>query len=215
MNKEQIEKYIKEAHESAVEQGFYDCPECEGRGFLIFGNGHHGCENCNQTGINPNRNIGELLMLIVLELSKALEAYRVNRFAPKELNTESYFNCITDKNPDVVKAAVELFKNAFNDTYEDKIANAFIKLFDLCGYLQLKIEYILGLSEKLNENIADNLGIISHRILHIKHGGKDDIETAFATLINFSNAMKIDIQKHIELKMAYNQTRPKKHNKEY
>ena len=66
-----INELIKTCHNQAVEKGFYDCPECEG---------FTGCNYCDGTGINPDCNIAEKLMLIVSELSGALEAHRNNKF---------------------------------------------------------------------------------------------------------------------------------------
>ncbi len=105
-----IKQLIKEAHDNGVEKGFYDC---------------------------PIQNIAEKLMLIVSELSEALEAHRNN-------NLYRY-----SKYPEVMNC------------FEYEIADVFIRLADLCGYLN------------------------------------------------------IDIEKHIEAKMAYNKTRPVKHGKRY
>ena len=67
-----INELIKRAHENAVKKGFY--PEGE------------------------NKNIGELLMLIVSELGEALEAHRKNRFADikgynRAINDVCYYPC--------------------------------------------------------------------------------------------------------------------------
>lgn len=99
-----VERYIKEAHKNAIEKGFYDCPECGGSGSAAPKN-CHGCEygpdhsynpdactsckcqHCNGTGIDPNKNIGELLMLIVSELGEALEAHRKGWYHFNEIIT--------------------------------------------------------------------------------------------------------------------------------
>jgi NTP pyrophosphatase (non-canonical NTP hydrolase) len=86
---------------------------------------------------DKERNVGELLMLVVTELSEALEAHRKDNFANPNSN-------------DLAK-----------DTFEDEIADSFIRLLDLC------------------------------------------------------NALDIDIEKHIQLKVAYNQTRERLHGKKY
>lgn len=57
------------------------------------------------------RNVGELLMLTTSELGEALEAHRKGRFGLKQ-----------------------------KDTFEDEIADTFIRLFDLCGGLGIDIE---------------------------------------------------------------------------
>lgn len=99
-------------------------------------------------------NIGEKLMLIVSEVSEALEADRKGRkadlqkFNAREEDKEE-FHFESD------------FQQTIKDTFEDEIADVFIRLFDLCG------------------------------------------------------GLGIDIERHIELKIKYNQTRPYKHGKKY
>jgi NTP pyrophosphatase (non-canonical NTP hydrolase) len=121
-------------HQGNVDKGFYDAP--------------------------PNN--ATALMLIVSELSEALEADRTGKHADinyfidrkneienskgKELDNEEY---------------ARLFKATIKDTYEDEIADAVIRLLDHCGY------------------------------------------------------RGIDIQTHIAAKLAYNQSRPHKHDKSY
>ncbi len=55
---------------------------------------------------DKKRNIGEALMLIVTELSEAMEAYRIQD----------------------------------RENFKEEIADAFIRLFDLCGGLRIDIE---------------------------------------------------------------------------
>jgi NTP pyrophosphatase (non-canonical NTP hydrolase) len=148
-----INKLCKEAHENAVDKGFYDCPECKGNGKIEIIAVHtfeHGnetshdfnkkeiieCTKCNGTG-KTNKNIGELLMLCVSELSEALEAYRKNNFA----NLNKY-------------NATSNYKHAFNyikGSFEMEIADTFIRLFDLCEYLNIDIEKFIKIKIEYNK----------------------------------------------------------------
>ncbi len=116
-------------HEANKEKGFYDKP----------------------------REIGTLLMLVVSELSEALEADRKDIHADFEAY-ETKLN--SEPNRAFVKQPC-IFQKYIKDTFEDEIADTFIRLFDLCGY------------------------------------------------------MNIDIEKHIMLKLSYNEYRPHKHGKNY
>jgi NTP pyrophosphatase (non-canonical NTP hydrolase) len=120
--KTNLNEIAKELHESAIKKGFWD----------------------------EKREVGTLLMLIVSELSEALEADRKNHHADIRLFE-------ADENLKISTA----FKDNIKDSFEDEIADTFIRLFDLVGHLD------------------------------------------------------IDIDKHIELKMKYNQTREYKHGKDY
>jgi NTP pyrophosphatase (non-canonical NTP hydrolase) len=80
---------------------------------------------------NP-RNKGELLMLVVSELAEALEADRKNRYSlnnPKDLAAlanEEDFN--------------DAFSKHVKDTFEDEIADAVIRLFDMSAGLGIDLE---------------------------------------------------------------------------
>lgn len=118
------------------------------------------------------------LMLIVSELGEACEADRTSKHAnvkafeaqaPIRLIDMMSGGCLivdsTTKEHINEEMAISMCKSAFEntikDTFEDEIADTFLRLMELCG------EY------------------------------------------------DIDIEKHIKLKAAYNETRPLKHGKEY
>ena len=114
--------------------------------------------------------IGVLLMLIVSELGEALEADRkwkhaklkdVEELLPKVYVTKEGI-VQHELGPDAEKARfIGVFETMVKDTFEDELADTFLRLMDLCG------EY------------------------------------------------GIDIERHIQLKAAYNQLRPAKHGKAY
>lgn len=120
-----LEELSSEIHGDNVVRGFYD--------------GH--------------RQVGTLLMLIVSELSEALEADRKNRSCETCVIDEVYneleeLNELENKRPDEfsleevqAKRAqyAEHFKEKVKDTYEDEIADTFIRLFDLVGYQGIDI----------------------------------------------------------------------------
>lgn len=88
------------------------------------------------------RQIGTLLMLIVSELSEALEADRKGRHVDLSM-----------KHP--VMDLVDLkdkktFEELVKDTFEDEIADAMIRLLDLCGYLGIDIEKHIELKNEYN-----------------------------------------------------------------
>jgi NTP pyrophosphatase (non-canonical NTP hydrolase) len=122
MNK--LNELAKQFHERAKAKGFWDEP----------------------------RETGTLLMLMVSELSEALEADRKNKHC-----NWPYF-VFDENNGNEFK---EAFENNIKDTFEDEIADVFIRLLDFIGQ------------------------------------------------------RNIDIEKHIELKMKYNQLRAYKHGKAY
>jgi len=203
-----IKKLIKDAHDNAVEKGFYDCPECGGDGF-VGPEDRHGiiCPTCKGSKINPNKNIGELLCLISGELTgEALESHRNGRFA----ELKAYESNIKEFPEDQKHFYLYYMK----DRFEDEISDVFIRLFDLCGYLRIGIKW-----NGADENTG-NIGQTLYRISRLLPSDKVaympfSYNGFFSAMINFCKWQKIDIEKHITAKMAYNKTRPYKHGKKY
>lgn len=87
--------YVDECHKIAKEKGFWD----------------------------KERNVGEMLMLVVTELGEALEAHRTNQFGFEQ-----------------------------KDTFEDEVADVFIRLFDFCGGLNIDVEKQIEWKLNYNKN---------------------------------------------------------------
>lgn len=88
---------------------------------------------------DKERNIGELLMLVTSELGEAMEAHRKDRFAdrPRFNGSKVAYSEVAAKDFAHKKA----FESHIKDTFEDEIADAMIRLFDMCGGLGIDIEY--------------------------------------------------------------------------
>ena len=78
-------------------------------------------------------NVGEKLMLIVSELGEALEAARKDKYSPVGA-VDSVMDWWNDEN------FVEAFKDEIKDSFEDELADAVIRIFDLAGRLNIPIE---------------------------------------------------------------------------
>lgn len=85
------------------------------------------------------------LMLIVSELGEACEADRKNRHAEMEYYERAMQNPPT---PDNFKQAC--FEGLIKDTFEDEIADTFLRLMDLCGALNIDIEKHIRLKAEYN-----------------------------------------------------------------
>lgn len=109
-----INELVRKAHKNAIDKGFY----------------------------HEKREIGTALMLIVSELSEALEADRNDRRA----NLKAYELLLKDSdNLGFTKEEQndylsQNFKIAIKDTLEDELADAVIRISDLCGYLNIDLE---------------------------------------------------------------------------
>jgi len=120
-----LNEYSKKAHQMAKAKGFYD---------------------------NGDRNIGEQLMLVVTELSEAVEAHRTG----KRALLDGYENWIDGTSyGEKEKEGFELY---LKDTFEDEIADTFIRLFDLCGYMNIDIETFIDAKMKYNSTRGNKHG---------------------------------------------------------
>lgn len=95
---------------------------------------------------DEKREIGTILMLIVSELSEALEADRKGQFAKID-DAEFIIDGKTIredldlaiKENDMIKFE-DIFRTQVKDTFEDEIADTFIRLFDLVGATNIDID---------------------------------------------------------------------------
>lgn len=83
---------------------------------------------------DENKQIGTILMLTVSELSEALEADRKGRHS----NLKEFEKLLQEGVSGELKK--DAFKKYMKDTFEDEIADTFIRLFDLCGLLGINID---------------------------------------------------------------------------
>jgi len=146
-----ITELVKESHGNALKKGFYDCPECRGKGSWLtltpLGDMDE-CSYCDATGINQNKNIGELLMLVTSELGEALEAHRKGRRADfNRYNANCEFG--SDITPKEERQIIS-FKDHIKDTFEDELSDAVIRIADMCGYLGIDLEKHIELKMKYN-----------------------------------------------------------------
>lgn len=108
---------------------------------------------------DEQRNVGELLMLVVTELSEALEARRKGTKLGAQFSTEGLSQLISGlrvRDPE----AVSYFATKVKDTFEDEIADAFIRLLGLCEGL--------GIGEVIGYHVAAKL--LYNRTRDKKHG---------------------------------------------
>lgn len=88
-----------------------------------------------------SHNIPEKLMLIVSELGEALEALREGKRQPNKENADE-LNTKTGK----------IERTWFKDTFEDEICDVVIRIADLCGWLNINLDWQIKKKLEYNKN---------------------------------------------------------------
>lgn len=96
---------------------------------------------------NPkDRNVGELLMLVVSELSEALEADRKGEKVSLFSSDLNYV--LTEKDDEVFKRDFEKY---VKNRWEDEIADAVIRLFDIAVGTGISLEWHISAKMRYNK----------------------------------------------------------------
>ncbi|HPO11723.1 MAG TPA: hypothetical protein PLM63_04015 [bacterium] len=131
-----INELVKLAHENAVAKGFWDSHNDIK---VILSYTSAGKDVSKLITYNINTKITSKIMLIVSELGESVEALRNGKHARLK---------------DIDKEQLEPFEfeRLVKDTFEDEIADVFIRLCDLVGFMGFDIERYIQLKMDYNKS---------------------------------------------------------------
>lgn len=171
--------------------------------------------------VKPNQ--GQALMLIVSELSEALEADRNGRHT----NMEAYNEAIAkrwanDPRPPQNPMCTPIFEGFVKDTAGDELADAYIRLCDFAGGFGYTLaadgmmyqHMVERRSQTLPENFGEALLTLTRHVINLHQYGKGKNAALTNALTGIEALCKregIDLATHIDLKLAYNATRGVRH----
>lgn len=186
-------KLSKECHQRAVAKGFWD----------------------------EVHSVGHYLMLVISELSEAVEADRLGKWAKLDHDTIDTLQRIEGE------SFVKMFLDEVKDTVEDEIADAVIRLLDLLGYMLAGDELKSADLDKVRGSDVDRLPSeeltyilfwVTEEVCRLWRSERlrlEGIPYAVKALEQLCDHLGIDLMSHIELKLKYNESRPALHGKKY
>jgi len=131
-----LKELAKEVHLANYEKGFYEDYEK-----LV-----DSISKADHLIILENIKFGQALALIHSELSEALEAHR----------TGKHFYGGGNSNGNIISFEGEEFNSIFRefvkDTWQDEIADAFIRILDFCGATGMDLDFHVRAKLKYNKN---------------------------------------------------------------
>lgn len=188
-----IDEFIGRAYETAKKHGFHD----------------------------ERTSVEHQLMLVISEIAEAVEADRKNLHA----NLDGFDTCTG-------LAYTYRFNGYVKDTVEDEIADVCIRIFDMCGCFGIKpyrsMEEILTLRDDWRQEFGKmRFSEQAYALVQLLTSWQPtDVNQVDGVLSHVFGAalffihywsleMGIDLARHIELKMEYNESRGYKHGKKY
>ena len=160
------------------------------------------------------------MMLVLSEIGEMVEADRKNRHADiacfKTYCTESW---------------TTLFETCIKDTLEDEMADVVIRLCDFCGSLNVLpyTNYVMvDMSYEFKnywgeKSVCEQCFVLSSMVVDVERASydADDSEmrkrlgSTLSFIFEMANYHGIDLLWHVDRKMEYNESRPRRHGKAY
>lgn len=161
------------------------------------------------------------LCLVTSELMEAVEADRKGKRADRQSFKSSY----EDEEPHDDVNFKYCFEKYIKDTLPDELADAAIRLLDLCGLRKIDIEdfteEMLYEAEESCEDETFTESIYAISTIPIRYAYEYDyplekqLNGMLLAIFGLANHLDIDLTWHINQKMRYNELRPMLNGKKY
>ena len=159
------------------------------------------------------------MMLVLSEIGEMVEADRKNRHADVAFYTTSS------------GLGISAFESLIKDTFEDEMADVVIRLCDFCGSLNVlpyTNDVMVDMSDEFakffgDKSVCEQCFALSSMVVDVERASydADDSEmrkrlgSTLSFIFEMANYHGIDLLWHVDRKMEYNESRPRRHGKAY
>lgn len=165
---------------------------------------------------DKERNFGEICALIISELYEALEAHRENNIS--NINAKEAY--------DGNEVNKENFEKYVKNTLQDELVDVIIRCLDALYGFGSDFSFIEDPDEPsfIGENFAEHILILNHYPIYSHEnfingfsGWQQDLYDLISSIDDLfeKESFPIDLNWHLDAKIAYNKTRQHKHGKKY
>lgn len=160
------------------------------------------------------------MMLVLSEVGEMVEADRKNRHA----DVASY-------RVGGLESVPAIFERWIKDTFEDEMADVVIRLCDFCGSLNVlpyTNDVMVDMSGEFVEffgkkSVCEQCFVLSSMVVDVERASYDADDTemckrlgsTLSFIFEMAHFHGIDLLWHVDRKMEYNESRPRRHGKAY
>lgn len=160
------------------------------------------------------------MMLVLSEIGEMVEADRKNHHAD-----------VAGYKASGLEPSATIFETWLKDTFEDEMADVVIRLCDFCGSLDVlpyTNDVMVDMSSEFVEffgkkSVCEQCFYLSSMVVDIERVSYDADDTemrnrlgsTLSFIFEMANYHGIDLLWHVDRKMEYNESRPRRHGKAY
>ena len=151
-------------------------------------------------------------MLIITEIAEAVQADRKELRVRKDIKDKYKVFVIDSEEPHQ-----SFYKCEIAGKLEDELADIIIRMLDYCGLKQINMQPLESklIKEELPVGMQNFCDDMFYFCVLITDWPDKYMPNTIAFLINYCESLGIDILWFVEMKMRYNKSRPRMHNRKY
>lgn len=167
----------------------------------------------------PKRNQGEMVEMMIVELSEATVSFQKNKFVNPEYNSFSKWQnegSFLNEGMKIPQLRIEWFRSQIKDTFDDELADTVMYLLDYCHGFKKPLFY-REYRKETTGNVPHDIMRLQWYVMNAFHedNPSKDWGYALAAIIQLAIWHNVNLPYHVQIKLEYNKTRPFQHGKKH